>query len=259
MKENLRVLGVQADRLLVSDEMHFMPASRQLDPQLRTHHTAATVGGITGNSYFHDSCRLASRSRSRSWRFRAISRDSGDFLQLPRNSFGLCLQSIGGRHIFQHHVVQHEMRVALADNDSRHPYLALFRIAGEISFVTYSVQDLHILLSGLKMANFLELSPSPVLLIGSLMLDQSKGHGPSSHGIRTLGDLFIHTDGLSAVWFGLHGCSHDLLRIRSAEQSTHFGIVLVYWSCRRTGIGGRRRHPAARWLRVAAASENKEC
>src|SRR5262249_48278140 len=113
------------------------------------------------------------------------------------------------------------MRVPLAHNDSCHSDFAFFRIAGQIGFIADSAQDLHILLSRLKMANFLELGAGPALLVSRLMLDQSEGHRPCSYGIWACGDLFIHTDGLSAVWFRLHGRSHDLLRIRSAEQSTY--------------------------------------
>jgi hypothetical protein len=53
MEEDAGLLGVEADGLLVSDEMHFMAALRQLNPELRAHNSAAAVRGITSDSYFH--------------------------------------------------------------------------------------------------------------------------------------------------------------------------------------------------------------
>src|SRR6476619_4427923 len=61
MEENSRLLRVQANRLLVGDEMHFVAALRQLDSALGAHNAAAAIGGITGDAYFHQG-RSISRS-----------------------------------------------------------------------------------------------------------------------------------------------------------------------------------------------------
>src|SRR5258707_1975219 len=53
VKEYPRLLSVQTDRLLISNEMHFMATLRQLDPEFRAHNSAATVCGITSDSDFH--------------------------------------------------------------------------------------------------------------------------------------------------------------------------------------------------------------
>src|SRR5262249_23806994 len=53
VEKNLGVAGVQSDGLLVSDEMDFMPAGSQLNAQLRSHHSAATVGWVACNPDFH--------------------------------------------------------------------------------------------------------------------------------------------------------------------------------------------------------------
>src|SRR5579871_280057 len=61
MKEDAWLLGVEADGLLVSDEMHFMATLRQLNAEFRAHHSAAAVGGITGYSDLHLVMPLRSR------------------------------------------------------------------------------------------------------------------------------------------------------------------------------------------------------
>ena len=50
MKKNARLFGIQADRLLIGDEMHFMAALRQLNTEFRAHNSAAAIRGITSNS-----------------------------------------------------------------------------------------------------------------------------------------------------------------------------------------------------------------
>jgi hypothetical protein len=53
MEEDARLLGIQTDRLLICDEMHFMAACSQFNAKFRADHTAAAVRGVTGYPYFH--------------------------------------------------------------------------------------------------------------------------------------------------------------------------------------------------------------
>src|SRR5579864_671126 len=53
MKEDAGLLGIQADGLLISDEMHFMAALRQLNAKLRPHNSAAAIRGITSYADLH--------------------------------------------------------------------------------------------------------------------------------------------------------------------------------------------------------------
>src|SRR5579872_6422953 len=53
MEEDAWLLSIEADWLLVSDEMHFMATLRQLNPEFRAHNSAAAVRGITSNADFH--------------------------------------------------------------------------------------------------------------------------------------------------------------------------------------------------------------
>jgi hypothetical protein len=54
---DLRVRGVQPDRLLVGDEVNLVAAVRQLNAQLGTYNSASAVSGVTGDSDFHYFCR----------------------------------------------------------------------------------------------------------------------------------------------------------------------------------------------------------
>src|SRR6185312_510301 len=53
MEKDVGLLGIQADRLLIRDEMHFMATLRQFDPELRAHNPATAIRGITSDAYFH--------------------------------------------------------------------------------------------------------------------------------------------------------------------------------------------------------------
>ncbi len=56
--ENVGLRSLQPERLRIGDEMNFVSALRQLNSQFRCNHTAATVGGITGNTDFHPGSRF---------------------------------------------------------------------------------------------------------------------------------------------------------------------------------------------------------
>jgi hypothetical protein len=54
MKKDLRLLlGVQANRLLIGNEVHLVPACRQLDAELGPYDSAAAVRWIASDADFH--------------------------------------------------------------------------------------------------------------------------------------------------------------------------------------------------------------
>src|SRR6185312_10572488 len=64
MEKDVGLLGIQADRLLIRDEMHFMATLRQFDPELRAHNPATAIRGITSDAYFHLIMSLRSKTAS---------------------------------------------------------------------------------------------------------------------------------------------------------------------------------------------------
>ena len=65
----------QPDGLGIGDEVNFVAALRQFQPQLGCDHAAAAVGGITGNADFH-SCPFRISTRALHIRWRGRSQDS---------------------------------------------------------------------------------------------------------------------------------------------------------------------------------------
>src|SRR5579884_3227835 len=63
MKMDSRMIRRQADRLRIGDEMHLVPAVRQLDAELRRHHSAAAIRRIACDPDLHLRRRLDSPTR----------------------------------------------------------------------------------------------------------------------------------------------------------------------------------------------------